>query len=359
MRKDRDGVYQKKDRQGFYFRDPATGRAKKAKSPYLSGARQELARALEKHEKQRVAQEIFGVMPPEPGSFTELCRKFMDYQKMRLTPAAYERERFIVERHFIPYFPTDLREITPLVVEDYIARRLAMPARKSKKPGAKTVSGSTVAKERNTGNHLFRWAVKNHLAISNPWRDVAPPRQNRPRTRWLTPLQVRTILENSPYWLQPIVGLAVSTGMRRGELLTLHHSEINLENQTAFLPQTKNGDSRLVPLNDFALTVIRSLPPNPNPNGLLFPDIDPLNVSVSFQRACRRAGINGFTFHDLRHTFASYLRQQGHDLDVIARTIGHRTLSMASRYAHVNDSQVEAAVDAFDTAFDILPVTRP
>jgi integrase len=300
---------------------------------------------------------MFGVAPPSPGSHPDLCRKFLDYQKTRLTPAAYERERLIIEKHLIPFFPTDLREITSLVVEAYIAHRLVQPAR-SKKPGAKTVSGATVVKERNSGNHMFRWAIKNRSAVFNPWRDVAPPRQNRPRNRWLTPVQVRAILENSPYWLQPIIGLAVSTGMRRAELLALHHSEINLENRTAFLPQTKNGDSRIVRLNDFALTVLHSLPPNPNPNDLLFPAIEPVNVSGSFQRACRRAGIDGFRFHDLRHTFSTYLRQQGAGLDVIARAVGHRSLNMASRYAHVNDSQVQAAVDAFDTAFDTTPVEK-
>ncbi|OFV94076.1 MAG: hypothetical protein A3F68_05545 [Acidobacteria bacterium RIFCSPLOWO2_12_FULL_54_10] len=104
-----------------------------------------------------------------------------------------------------------------------------------------------------------------------------------------------------------MVALAVSTGMHRGEIPGLRWLDVDIINQRIMLPQTKNGEGRIVYLNQSALAALGSLPVDERTKvtGRLFPAVTPNQVSVAFQRACRKLGIQNFRFHDLRHTAAS------------------------------------------------------
>jgi site-specific recombinase XerD len=77
--------------------------------------------------------------------------------------------------------------------------------------------------------------------------------------------------------------------------------------------------------------------------GVLFPGVAPEQLSMRFIRACRTAGVEDFSFHDLRHTYAPHLRMKGADLDDIRRLLGHSDLRMTIRYAHLGAEQLEAA----------------
>jgi integrase len=140
--------------------------------------------------------------------------------------------------------------------------------------------------------------------------------------------------------------------MRRGELLTLRWLDVDLIQRQANLPQTKNGKGRTVYLNDVAMDVFRSLARDTEtlPHELVFGlDATPEEVSMSFMRACRKAGIEDFHFHDLRHTHATWLRQNGVQLDEIAKQLGHSDLRMTQRYAHLGASQIREAVCSLDS----------
>lgn len=122
------------------------------------------------------------------------------------------------------------------------------------------------------------------------------------------------------------------------------------------LPQTKNGDGRIVYLNKSALGIIDSIPcpVSIRQTDLLFPDIKPDQVSVAFKRTCRRVGIEDFRFHDLRHTAASWLKMQGADIHTVAQLLGHKDLRMASRYQHLSASYLANAVSGLDKVFGDL-----
>ena len=97
----------------------------------------------------------------------------------------------------------------------------------------------------------------------------------------------------------------------------------------------------------------RSLPfgAHTKPSDRLFPDLTPDQVSTAFARACRKAGIEDFHFHDLRHTAASWLRMQGADIHTVAQLLGHKDLRMAARYQHLSPAFLAEAVRGLDSVF--------
>ncbi len=160
----------------------------------------------------------------------------------------------------------------------------------------------------------------------NPARRIKPPKAPPGRVRYLQPTELRAVLASAPGWLRPIIALAVATGMRRSEILKLRRLDVDLNGRRVLLPQTKNGDGRIVYLNRLALQAIEWLPASEKtkPADLLFPGLDGRWVSIKFVRLCRELGVSDFHFHDLRHTAASWLRTQGADIHTVAQLLGTR-----------------------------------
>jgi len=187
----------------------------------------------------------------------------------------------------------------------------------------------------------------------NPAHGVKPPKLAPGRVRYLQPGELRVVLEVAPAWLRPIIALAVSTGMRRSEILGLRWLDVDLNGGRVLLSETKNGESRIVYLNRLAIQTIESLPVSEKtkPAGLLFPGLQPEWVSVAFSRLCRRLKIENVHLHDLRHTAASWLRMRGADIHSVALLLAHKDLRMAARYQHLSPTFLADAVRGLDTAF--------
>jgi integrase len=151
--------------------------------------------------------------------------------------------------------------------------------------------------------------------------------------------------------LYPCVVLALSTGMRQAELMGLKWCDVDLKNGVAILHETKNGDRRRVPLSGHALELLKEYRGNViqfNDKSLLFPSPtkpqQPIDLRKSWLNAMKKAGIEDFHWHDLRHSTASYLAMNGASLAEIAEVLGHKTLSMVKRYAHLSDGHVSNVV---------------
>jgi integrase len=125
--------------------------------------------------------------------------------------------------------------------------------------------------------------------------------------------------------------LAIETAMRRGELLALTWENIHLDRRIAFLPDTKNGDSRTVPLSTTAINLLRQLPRSVV--GPVFP-ITANALKLCFRRACIRAGIEDLHFHDLRHEATSRLAEKLTNILELSAVTGHKDLRMLKRYYH-------------------------
>jgi integrase len=343
MANNSDGVYTRGDRKGYWISwTDAQGqrRFRRTNAQTLAQARAARAAELVKVEQAKV----LGFTPPGEDSFASVAQRFVAYQEARLTPKAYERERAIIGSHLEPFFGGQLAAIRRVDVQRYVTQRSA------------EVSAHSVQKELNVLKHLLRPAVEWEVIPTNPAQGVKSPRVPAGRVRYLQPTELRAVLGASREWLIPIAALAVSTGMRRSEIFALRPLDVDVANCRVMLPQTKNGEGRIVYLNELALSVLRALLADTRlkPTDTLFPGVTPEQVSVAFARACRKVGVEDFRFHDLRHTAASWLRMQGADIHTVAQLLGHKDLRMAARYQHLSPAFLGDAVRRLDGVFGDL-----
>jgi integrase len=138
------------------------------------------------------------------------------------------------------------------------------------------------------------------------------------------------------------------------ELLSLTWPNVDFQRSIIRLLETKNGESRAVPLTGFALKEIQRLAKVRRIDSLyVFPgrnEASPVNLWGAWRYAILRAGIENFRFHDLRHSAASYLAMNGASLAEIAEVLGHKTLSMVKRYTHLSEQHTARVVERMNTA---------
>ncbi len=156
-------------------------------------------------------------------------------------------------------------------------------------------------------------------------------------------------------YLLPVVQLALHGGLRRGEILSLKWQNIDLSRRIIILEKTKTNEQRIIPLNDTLLRVLENLP-RKDDSDFVFAQLSGNMISVAFKKACKKAGISNFRFHDLRHTFASYLSMAGFNQRTIQDLLGHRDPRMSSRYTHLSHNYLSQAVKALDNTFSNFPL---
>jgi integrase len=348
MARDGDGIYTRKDRDGYWvsYKDSeGRRRRRKVEAPNRTEAG-DLRSGFVSREQVAKAH---GVRPAGPEIFADVADLYLAHQKTRTSGANYKRESGIIEAHLKPFFAGELRSIRRAMVQRYVTARAAV------------VGPATTVKELNTLKHMLKLATEEWEYIpANPAHGVKPPKAPPGRLRYLQPGELRLVMEYSPQWLRPIIALAVATGMRRGEILHLRWLDIDRAGGRALLPQTKNNEGRIVYLNRLAIQAIDSLE-HKAPADLLFHGIEPERLSVAFTRLCRSLKIEDFHFHDLRHTAASWLRMKGADIHTVALVLGHKDLRMAARYSHLSPGFLAEAVNRLDGAFELCHqyVTAP
>jgi integrase len=135
-------------------------------------------------------------------------------------------------------------------------------------------------------------------------------------------------------WLKPLIILALETAMRRGELVGLLWEHVDLEKRVAHLPQTKNGDSRDVPLSQRATATLATLAQDRGDRKLVLP-LSGNATRLAWEHLRVRAECDGLHFHDLRHEAVSRLFERGLNVVEVAAISGHRELKMLQRYTHL------------------------
>jgi integrase len=199
----------------------------------------------------------------------------------------------------------------------------------------------------------FRLGIENEIVETNPARAVRREKQDNNRVRFLTPEEekkLRTAVRGNPTWAphEPELDLGIATGLRRSSMyLNLVWENVDSAGRTLTIPRTKNGEQITLPLNQDAMRALSIFRSRGDGNGRVVRNSSGKTLSYNadwFVPAVRAAGIKNFRWHDLRHTFASRLRQAGVPLDKIAELLGHKGLAMTKRYAHLLISNLHEAV---------------
>lgn len=229
----------------------------------------------------------------------------------------------------------------------------------------KKSSGATANRYLAVLSHAFTVARKELGWIeSNPVFSVSRPKEPRGRVRFLSEDAIAedgsviagelTRLLNAcrsskEAYLFPLVTLALSTGMRRGEIMNLTWTDVDLKQGRIVLHQTKNQERRVVPLVGHALSLLKELSkvrrldtqllwPGGNPD-------KPKDITLPWYSALQEAQIEDFRFHDLRHSAASYMLMNGASIAELAEVLGHKTLQMVKRYSHLSESHARGVVE--------------
>ncbi len=225
---------------------------------------------------------------------------------------------------------------------------------------------AAINREMSCLHHLFQKGVEWEMLDKSPFERGGSllQKENNERKRYLTEDELTRLLDACPLHLRWIVTVAVNTGMRRGELLSLKWDQVR--NGFIYLSKTKTDESRQIPINDTVAELfktIRKAQRTGTENVFTFSQKfkrketrsvkvvnpvkgDPIDgIKTSFTSACKRAGIEDFRFHDLRHTFASQLIMRGAGLKDVQELLGHKTLAMTMRYAHLSQDHKKKAVN--------------
>src|SRR5947209_9733437 len=241
-----------------------------------------------------------------------------------------------------------LAELTPALIAD-CRDRLA----RGETPSGKKASPATQVRYLAALGHALTVAVREWGWLEeNPMRKVRRPQEPRRRVRFLSEEERTALLtacrESKNRLLYPLVVLALATGARLGELLSLRWADIDFARGVARLARTKNGEPRTLPLAGHALAVLAShAAVRRMYSNLVFPSEHgrtPATLRKPWERALAEAEIENFRFHDLRHTAASYLTMTGATPTDIVAFLGHKTLAMVKRYAHLSDQHVSQVV---------------
>jgi len=217
-----------------------------------------------------------------------------------------------------------------------------------------TLSPSTANRYLATLSHVFNITLREWQWIEvNPVSRLKKQPEPRGRVRFLDDNERGRLLkackESDSKLLYPVVILALSTGMRKGEILKIQWKDVDFQRKRVLLLETKNNERRAVPLVGLAYDLLKSLcKVRRLDNPYIFPAKSgkkAANISTAWDSAIRKAGIENFRFHDLRHTAASYLAMNGATLAEIAEVLGHKTLQMVKRYAHLSEAHTIGVVE--------------
>lgn len=248
--------------------------------------------------------------------------------------------------HFLPYFKDmTLKEITGEHVERFKqARKNEITNRGTKR------SANTVNRDLALISKIFSLAVDYSYLDDTPCRRVKFFKTEAEEKKIMTLEDEAKLLASIPEndRLRQIIQVALKTGMRRGEIMKLKWENIDFAKKLICIPAeiTKTNHSRTLPLMPDVEEILNSLRARYFVDELIFTGwrASLSCISDRFQVACKKAGLEGYTFHCLRHTFSTRLKDANANPFVIRDWLGHRMLSMTNHYSHATPESMRQAV---------------
>ena len=210
-------------------------------------------------------------------------------------------------------------------------------------------SAATANRHHNTLRAIFNRALEwEKYDGKNPAAKVKQFRVENSRTQFLENSDITRLLAACDAEIQPIVTLALLTGMRRGEIVNLRWEHIDLTNGAIHVLKTKSGEPREIPIAPKLRALLESI--RKGDGGSVF-GLSTRVINTRFSMALKLAGITNFRFHDLRHTFASHFVMRTNDLPSTQKLLGHKSPRMTQRYAHLSKGHLQVEMQVFDAGW--------
>jgi integrase len=312
------------------------GRKRERVGPSKAAAEQRLREVL----KARAEELYIDTDKAARTTLEELSTWYLKLPEVRAKKSYRRDQEFVRHLHRLLGPSTKIKDLTAGKVETYQQTRLAEP---SPRHLGQNVRPATVNKEVTCLKTILNRAVRHGKLDQNPVAKARKLPENNVRMRILSQDEFRKLLTACADHLRPVVLTAYCTGMRRSEILNLTWNEVDLK--TGFIRlaarRTKTNTARSVPLHPHVRAMLGRLPRELRTDKVFLRKGKPFgDLKKAFQGACERAGIEDFTFHDLRHCALNSLRLAGNDYFRIMAASGHKTMAVFKRYNLVTEEEL-------------------
>ncbi|MFI5323998.1 MAG: tyrosine-type recombinase/integrase [Thermodesulfobacteriota bacterium] len=301
--------------------------------------------------EQKIKLGQYDMLDNDIPRLNDFSRDYVKHMRDTVQRRSWSRYEYSLNRLIELYGDKKLSEISPKDIDDFKEIRL-----RDAKPATVNRELSTLRQIYNLAKRWRKFFGENPVSIAG-----LLPEENI-QERILTLEEEEKLLSFSNDHLKPIIITALSTGMRKSEILTLRWTNIDLESGVITIEQTntKNKKMRRVPISSSLRTLLIELKLKGGGNEFVFlslagtPYKNHESLKGAFERVCEKAGIAGFRFHDLRHTAATRMIERGASIVAVSKILGHSDLKMTMRYSHPEESlkeAVELLSDKFSTPF--------
>jgi len=285
--------------------------------------------------------------------FDELTKWYLGLPEVK-AKKSYERDERSAKK-LKSFFGSKLvKDIGPSLIETYRQHSL-----NQKNYKGLTNKPATVNREIACLKTIFSKAFKNRKIEYNPALAVSQLKENNERNRVLSIQEWEKYKRQCPSWYLPIATMAYFTGMRRGEIINLAPSRVDLRTEFIRLrpEDTKTEQGRSIPIHPELVEVLKhAMKVRPlNLDRVFYRNGKPIEAGMvreAHEAICKKEGIENFRFHDFRHTRINNWRREGHDYFKIMAASGHKTMSVFKRYNMVDEAELKTLINPMDTHMD-------
>lgn len=337
------GVYKKNNRWILDYYLPSGNRKREVVT--ISGIdpaqinREDAKKALSIR-KSEMAQGKFDIAQTEKRIlFTKLAERFMEYSEAN--KKSYERDITSIKYLSRAFGDKNIHQINSWHIEQYKSNR-----KKDLTCYGRPPSNATINRELACLKTMFNKAIEWSLISANPAKDIKSFRENNVNLRILSPEEFQKLYDNSSDIFKSFLTIAINTGLRPGEILNLRWKDIDLKQNYINVTDSKNGESRKIPINKALHKCLSNYLNKDNVCVMTHKDGSPVKSNKgAFYSALKKSGIDHYRIYDLRHTFASNLVMAGVDIVTVKELMGHKDISMTMRYSHPTPEHKKQAVE--------------